>query len=49
MESSHDFKASLCRNKLTNLTLKGLNGSLNRLTMVGLGLREKEEKKKREK
>ena len=48
MESSHDFKASLCGAKLTNLTLKGLNGSLKVLTIVVFYPREKEEKKKRE-
>ena len=47
MESSHDFRSSLCRSKLTILTLKGLNGSLNVTTVVGLGLRENEEKKKK--
>ena len=48
IESSHDFKASLCGSKLTNLTLKGLNGSLKVSTMVVFYPREKEEKKKRE-
>ena len=50
MDSSHDFKASLCGAKLTNLTLKGLNGSLKVSTMVVFYPREKvEKKKKREK
>ena len=47
MESSHDFKASLCRAKLINLTLKGLNGSLKVSTMVVFYHRENGERNER--
>ena len=48
IESSHDFRASLCRTNLTNLSLKCSKWSLKVVAMEVLGLREKEEKMKRE-